>query len=258
MNYLNIYYSIILKAKQRSSIIIGENHHIIPQSLETSSFAINFLQPFKLHETVLLTTKEHFLSHLLLMKMFKSQNSNCYRRMTHAVEIMATSRHFSSRKYAWARKHYSLTQSAFKLGKPSPAKGKKWSAEAKARKSLLCPTRGKTYEEIYGPEKANKLRERRRKDMSKNLTNKGLKFSPRTEEQRKRYSESALKKYANGFTHPKTDHKQYLFKNVNTTEERTITREQFKKSMSGDFHYLITTTDSISRSGWMFMSVLES
>lgn len=241
------------------AVELTETHHIIPRSLESSDFALKFLHPFLPNETIELPLREHFICHLLLMKMFKPLNEHCYQRMAYAVAMMSSTRHLDSKQYAWSKRHTSEVHSNTLRGKPSRAKGKRWSKEARERKSLTCPSRGKTYEEIYGPEKAAALKAQRRKNKPIGLTSKGLKF-PRTDAQKQRYSESAKQRYKNGRVSPLIDTKQYVFGNVNTGERRNVTRKQFRESvdMSGDFAYLVKTANAISRSGWTFVSFLES
>lgn len=209
MNYFQVYHSLIQKARSRQQIE-GESHHIIPKSISQYQIANDTLQPFIPDETVQLTTREHFICHLLLLKIFQYVNNNCYQRMVFAAEMMATTRKFTGKQYAWAKAHSNKARSEFLQGKPSRAKGCCWSSEAKANKSKNHYMKGRTYEEIYGQEAAAKLKEKRRNSKPERLSSKGLKF-PRTTEQKKNYSESAKQKFKNGFVPPLTDHKNTCF-----------------------------------------------
>lgn len=86
MNYLNIYKNIIKKAKNEnrikrkrtdSNFIYYENHHIIPKSLCKNKLWVDFNT-----NKVLLTSKEHFICHLLLTKIYPSAETLwAFRRM---------------------------------------------------------------------------------------------------------------------------------------------------------------------------------
>jgi len=104
--YTRWYNSIIAKSKERVNFVgYGEKHHVIPKSLGGSNDPTNI---------VLLTAKEHFICHLLLVKMTNGDNK---RRMVNAAWGMATRRnHFqtgrsriTSRTYEFLKSN--LTQS---------------------------------------------------------------------------------------------------------------------------------------------------
>lgn len=74
MNYIKIYANIIRKARERNTLIeldYVENHHIIPRSI-----AKHFNNPSKAEtpaNLVKLTAKEHYICHLLLVKITKKR-----------------------------------------------------------------------------------------------------------------------------------------------------------------------------------------
>jgi hypothetical protein len=78
MNYSRIYEQIILKSKSearaKGGAIYYENHHIIPKCLGGNNSKDNL---------VLLTAREHFISHHLLVKMYPSN-----RKLIHAFWYM--------------------------------------------------------------------------------------------------------------------------------------------------------------------------
>ncbi len=80
MNYTKIYQKIIDKAKKENRVkrkyddlnyVYYEQHHIIPKSLGGSN---------KKENLVLLTAREHFICHLLLIRMYK-ENENDHIKM---------------------------------------------------------------------------------------------------------------------------------------------------------------------------------
>jgi hypothetical protein len=82
MNYQKIYSSIIQSAEGRTKQPFLEKHHIIPHSCGGSNDYSNL---------VYLTTREHFICHLLLVKIYAS-NSNFRKKMIYALWWMSKSR----------------------------------------------------------------------------------------------------------------------------------------------------------------------
>jgi hypothetical protein len=186
--YTITYFNIIYRAQSRpvSSKVYTEKHHIIPKSLGGSNLLDNLVK---------LTAREHFVCHLLLIKML---TGGAKHKMAFALSRMLTSnknhnRYFpSSRLYALSRKHRSDAISFTHKGIPE-------SIESNAKRSLATkgiprgpkseehkrnlsiskkgvPSKNKggttclkglTYEEIYGVEKANQLKQ----DKSNKLRN---------------------------------------------------------------------------------------
>jgi hypothetical protein len=93
MNYKNIYNQLIAKAQLRNTG--QDNHHIIPKSLGGSNEADNL---------VLLTHKEHYVAHHLLMK-FNRCKETCYafRLMTQMRTQRITARVFENLKRDFAK-----------------------------------------------------------------------------------------------------------------------------------------------------------
>lgn len=104
MNYSRIYDNLITRAKLRTKLtnIQTERHHIVPNSLGGSRSNDNIVK---------LTTREHFVAHLLLVKMNKN-NPIAYKKMTYALWWMSKTRNrFNGNKvnswaYAYAREKY--------------------------------------------------------------------------------------------------------------------------------------------------------
>jgi len=104
MNYLRIYNDIINTAQlqQRTKNIQLEKHHIIPRSCGGNDNETN---------TVLLTTREHFICHLLLVKIYKD-TPIFYKKMIYALWWMSKTRNgynnyrVNSHTYAAARVNF--------------------------------------------------------------------------------------------------------------------------------------------------------
>ena len=170
MDYRRVYMNLILsrqlmgrkkRKNTHSDYIYYENHHILPQCFGGTNDPENL---------VLLTAKEHFISHLLLIKCY--EDSEMKSSMQRAITMMClngdcTKRILSASQYALARKmsnglkftekhrqnlsaatkgvpksekHKEALSKAHK-GKPNPNKGKKQAPElfeiySKARKGL--------------------------------------------------------------------------------------------------------------------------
>jgi hypothetical protein len=100
MNYQKIYRSIIEKAKvenrQKSKDIYYENHHIIPKCLGGNDDEENL---------ILLTAKEHFICHKLLVKIYPGNRSINFAFFS--MSFMKNKNHrrinLSSRDYKYAR-----------------------------------------------------------------------------------------------------------------------------------------------------------
>jgi hypothetical protein len=140
--YYDIYYSIILGSQSRVKPDIIEKHHIIPKSLGGTDDESNI---------ALLTPKEHFICHKLLIKITEGE---ARRKMAYALWSMTRSSTKHSRKlnstdYDYARKqfvknHYmrNLTPEqrklhSLKLSKSLKGKPKIWSDEARQKRSEL-------------------------------------------------------------------------------------------------------------------------
>lgn len=129
--YKDIYFSFIKKAKNRNPIDgYTEIHHIIPKSLGGTDEPSNL---------VVLSASEHFKCHLLLCRFTTGKHRF---KMLHASKMMAKMKREyqdryvpKSRIYEWIKTNSALASSAMK--------------------------KGKTYEELYGAEKAKEMRLRK-------------------------------------------------------------------------------------------------
>ena len=97
MNYQKIYYDIIEKAKletrRKGKGIYYESHHILPKCLNGSDDKENL---------VLLTAREHYVSHKLLTYIYKGNRKivNAFHRMTFDKK---GKHNISARDYAYAK-----------------------------------------------------------------------------------------------------------------------------------------------------------
>lgn len=132
MNYLKIYETIITNAKNRKKIYgYSEKHHIIPKSLFKSKYCeiifkkyyINIKESNDKANLVKLTLREHYICHLLLVRIFEN-NKNCNIKMLYASNFI-TNRINNNRVYEWQKKELYDHLKKTMTGKPSKAKGTK-------------------------------------------------------------------------------------------------------------------------------------
>lgn len=91
MNYEAIYEKLIIRAKDRKLEGYVERHHIIPRCLKGTDDSFNI---------VLLTPEEHYLAHLLLVKIHPHNRSLIY-----AAKMMAGQG--NNKSYGWLRRRSS-------------------------------------------------------------------------------------------------------------------------------------------------------
>ena len=115
MNYKRIYDSIIERAKERVPEGYVERHHIIPRCMGGTDERENL---------VALTPEEHFLCHVLLVKIYPEQKGLIY-----AVSMMCAG-HKGKRKsrklYGWLKRRYSKQRSIDTKGHRNGHYGKRW------------------------------------------------------------------------------------------------------------------------------------
>lgn len=155
MNYLK-HYMLLIKKRRKNVLKNGEKHHIIPKSISNTTFIFEKLNE-PIGETIMLTLREHYIAHLLLVKICEN-NKNCYEKMLYAFNMM-NSRCNNSFDYNIFKQKFLILLSSKLKGKPSRAKGYKWSDEYKQSRIDNHYMKGKTYEEIYGKKQALKLKQ---------------------------------------------------------------------------------------------------
>ena len=125
MNYRNIYKQLIQKRLKEPSIQqYVEKHHILPRSINPS-------QAKNKNNLVILSAREHFIAHALLVKITqKSNNKENYYKMLHAFNQMKISknnkRYINSHLYELFRNKYSEARSYVSTYVTNPSKGKIW------------------------------------------------------------------------------------------------------------------------------------
>jgi 5-methylcytosine-specific restriction endonuclease McrA len=162
MNYFNIYNNLIERAKNRVLEGYCEMHHIIPKCMNGSNDSSNL---------VALTANEHYIAHLLLVKMYPKNESLWY-----AANMMANR---NNKEYAWTKKNHAKIVSRDKLGFNHTDEAKKKMKNAIANRWIDNP-------EGFAEE------QRRRSARPKNK--KDGYFQPKSEKHAKNISEAALKR----------------------------------------------------------------
>jgi hypothetical protein len=131
MDYKRIYEKIVQKAKIENRIksqsLYYESHHILPKCLGGSNNKENL---------ILLTPKEHFICHLLLMKIYEN-DKNSYLKMCRAFNMMATSnskqnRYITSRTFQKFKEKMYGPEGILK-GENAPFFGKTFSKETREK-----------------------------------------------------------------------------------------------------------------------------
>lgn len=94
MNYAKIYQTLINKAKQRTIEGYSESHHVVPRCMGGSDSPNNLVR---------LTPEEHFVAHLLLVKMYPSEP-----KLVYAANMMTVSssnvKRSNNKSVGWLRR----------------------------------------------------------------------------------------------------------------------------------------------------------
>lgn len=116
MNYARIYDQLILRAKSRPITGYVERHHIIPRCLSGGDEPENLVP---------LTAREHFIAHLLLVKMYPGNM-----KLVKSVVMMCigqTERKIHNRLYGKIRELFAKAQSESQTGEGNSQYGTRWS-----------------------------------------------------------------------------------------------------------------------------------
>jgi hypothetical protein len=187
--YSTWYFSLVNDRKNRilPNSVYKEKHHIVPKSLGGNDSADNLVK---------LTAREHYIAHLLLVKMFDGDNKM---KMSFALRCMSNFQNKyhqrytpPSKIYEIARKHAAIASSEKNTGHPNYNKfhttetKEKLSIKAKERLSALTPEELsiRTKNSFSSP---SSWTEERKKKISKSHIGKKLSV-----ETRKKMSESKL------------------------------------------------------------------
>lgn len=181
--YYTWYLGICQEAQKRGltkqSNQIMEKHHIIPRSFGLGG------ETDKLN-LVMLTPREHYISHMLLTKMF-NKNILYKKKMIYALWRLSNRGLLyipNSRKYNFAKKEMisliklrkDSKETRLKKARPGTLNGmygKTHTTEVKQRLSALRKKEltGKTYEELYGVKKAEQIKKDRSNKLKEYIKN---------------------------------------------------------------------------------------
>lgn len=174
MNYNNIYNSLIKRALPRKKIRKGsenyvyyEKHHIVPKCLGGTDEKSNL---------VYLTAEEHWLAHLLLVKMNPGVYSLVYACQAMSMTGKNTSGRTTNKLFGWIRRAYSEASSDSKKGCAITTEHRE--KISRALKGRPVPHQRGDNNVAKRPEVAKKI----------SAARKGQKLGPRSEEQKKRAS----------------------------------------------------------------------
>ena len=278
LDYLRHYYKLIENSKNRKLIGYTEKHHIIPKSLflDASAVIVNtdtVINVNDVNNLTTLTAKEHFCAHLLLLKIFKN-DKNCYERMLYAFNFMRN-RIKSSKGYEKQKIAFSKMMSETLSGKPSRAKGSKWSEDLRQKRSGLNHyMHGKTYEEIYGSDKSIQLKrlrsenmkgsyeekygDKKAKEMKRNLSERKMTWGDKISKANKGIKLTQVRKdkvkafMGNDKLNPNVDQTLYEFKNKITGECLYARKYDMKRKYKCNSIHRIIRDTTKSCKGWMF------
>jgi hypothetical protein len=184
MNYRKIYNQIILNAKKENRIknngFYYESHHIIPKCIGGSD---------KLNNLVLLTAKEHFLCHKLLLLIYPGEKCLIY-----ALWMMANGSNFhrnnyldvSIKDYEYCRNLYSESRKGFVYTEESK---KKMSESQKEKTGDKNSFYGRKHSEESKKKMSESAKNRKASEETKLKMSKLRKDRKHTEESKKLMSE---------------------------------------------------------------------
>lgn len=150
--WLNHYEKLISRSKNRSienNLKYVERHHIIPKSMNGSNDEINI---------AFLTPEEHYIAHLLLVKIFPNNFNLAY-----AANMMCVSTRYVKRNnklYGWLRRKISEATS-------NKFKGKHLSDEHKQKLSIAL--KGKSNKKLIGRKLSNEHKNKIRKKLKNRI-----------------------------------------------------------------------------------------
>lgn len=154
MNYKKIYDSLIESRKnlnrKKYEEVYYELHHIIPQSFGGTNEEKNL---------ILLTAKEHFLAHLLLVEIYSHSVWHKH-KMLNALMLMCNG--VNEDRYKFSSKKYDRIRSEFAkeiTGKSLEERFGKEKSEI-IKKKLSEYNIGKTFEDRFGKEKADEIKQK--------------------------------------------------------------------------------------------------
>jgi len=137
MNYQQIYYNLIQRARNREILGYSEKHHIIPKCLGGEDTKDNLVK---------LYPEEHYLAHLILCKLNSGNQKLLYAAMNMTTGSMINNGKRNNKAYGWLRRQYAESMTGDnnpnrknpKIQKEAAKKrcGQKRTEETKQRMSL--------------------------------------------------------------------------------------------------------------------------
>lgn len=115
MNYKNIYEALIARAQSSRILSYTETHHIMPKCLGGSDDKTNLVD---------LTPEEHYLAHLLLVKIYPRES-----KIIFAANMMClnseTHQRNTNKRYSWLKKLF-ISECRKRTGEANGATGTMW------------------------------------------------------------------------------------------------------------------------------------
>lgn len=132
MNYFNIYEKLINRAKDRKILDYTEKHHIIPRCMNGTDDKENLVD---------LTAREHFIAHLLLIKIYPKKYSLIKAVMMMCVGSRKQQKEHRSmnRMYGWLREKFSKEMSISQSGDKNSQHGTIWIHNLDLKESKKIP-----------------------------------------------------------------------------------------------------------------------
>lgn len=147
--YTQTYFAIIKKAQQLPSTGYCERHHIIPRSLGGSNVKENIVK---------LSARQHFVCHLLLVKMTSGRNQHKMICAAHHMAICHRREHYKITSVTYERLKRLRSQSM--MGPLNPQFGKKHVWTTEERLTLSRALKGsEAFKAARGPEWKQKISE---------------------------------------------------------------------------------------------------
>lgn len=130
MDYNNHYTRLIDRAKNRKLTGYAEKHHIIPRCLGGGDDVVNITK---------LTAREHFIAHLLLIKIHPNNIKLIFALNMMCCKSWANTHRTHNRMYGWLREEFAKSMSFIQEGKKNSQYGTCWIFNTTIKKSKKIP-----------------------------------------------------------------------------------------------------------------------
>ena len=129
MNYQEHYDKLVSRAKERKLDCYSESHHIIPKCMGGTDDKDNLVQ---------LSAREHFIAHLLLMKIYPKSYG-----LVKAIQMMCAAsgnqERSMNRMYGWLKEKFSVEMSRSQKGEKNSQYGKMWIYNLELKENKTIP-----------------------------------------------------------------------------------------------------------------------